>query len=433
MKKVFVAIAFTVIAFVGQAQCVEQEEADYNGNEAECSPAFSIFNEFLKQKNLKEAATAWWKVQEICPKYKTSYYSNGKYIYKQMAQAITDKNSEEFKNKMDSLEIMYDLWTKNYGDCYELQMKRAHDLMLDETHRYNKAFKYFQMAFDAAPDEAIQSYDAVYYFRAAYFMVGAKLIDCGQMMEIYQKLDGISKKKIEENEAAGNSGEVQKWKTTQQTLESYIVPCASCDILIPIYKKKTDAAPEDIDLAEEVLGKLDKLECDDPYLLELAILIDAARPTAKSKISIGNAYYGMKEYKKALTYYNEAIAFEDISEESKNMAIERMAKVYLGQGSYKNAFKYAGMLSGCEAKFIQAQAVAGTAGSCATNMTDRTAVYSYALDLADAAGSCASSSWKSKLVSQLSTQQELFIEGLKEGDSKEVPCWGNSVKLRIKK
>ncbi len=436
MKKFFTAVAMVAMTFASQAQvaeCIEQDEPNYNGDEAGCRQAVSLYTEFLKQENFKDAAREWWKAQEVCPQYKPLLYDNGKYIYKKLAQAVTDKNSDDFKNKMDSLNLIYDLWVENYNDCPELQMKRAHDNMMDETHRYNVAFKYFQMAFENTPDEKIQSYDVVYYFRAAYFMVGAKLIDCDQMMQIYEKLEKLSNKKLKENEDAGNSGEAQNWIQTLQTLESYIVPCANCEVLLPIYKKKTDAAPQDIDLAEEVLEKLNNLKCDDPYLLELAILIDKARPSAKSKIDLGNTMYGSGSESKALEYYLEALKFADLSEENREKATMRIAQIYLNKGSYKNAYSYAGKVGGCEAKYIQAQAVAQSAGSCAQNKTDRTAVYSYALELADAAGSCASSSWKSGLVSQLSTKQDLFVGGLSEGDSYDVPCWGTKTKLRINK
>ncbi|CAG5087870.1 hypothetical protein [Parvicella tangerina] len=432
MKKFFTIVTLAAMTLVGQAQveCIEQEEPNYNGNEAGCRQAVSLYTEFLKQENFKDASKEWWKAQEICPQYKPLLYDNGKYIYKKMAQAITDKNSEDFKNKMDSLNLIYDLWFKNYAECPELQMKRAHDNMMDETHRYNVAFEYFQKAFENTPDENIESYDVVYYFRAAYFMVGAKLIDCGQMMEIYEKLEKISNDKLEQNEAAGNSGEAQNWKTTLQTLESYIVPCASCEILLPIYKKKTDAAPEDIDLAEEVLGKLNDMECNDPYLLELAILIDKARPTHKSKMDLGNTKYGSKDYSEALDYYLQALEFDELSEENRTKANERLAQIYLNKGSYKNAYNYASKVSGCQAKYIQAQAVAQSAGSCANNKLERSAIYSYALDLAEEAGSCVSSSWISSIENGLMTTSEAFIKDLKAGDSVEVPCWGRKVKLR---
>lgn len=431
MKKFFTAVALAAMTFVGQAQvCAVQDEPNYNGDEAGCRQAVSLYTEFLKQENFKDAGREWWKAQEICPQYKPLLYDNGTYIYKKMAQAISDKNSEEFKNKMDSLNMIYDLWVKNFNDCYEMQMDRAHDNMLDETHRYNVAFKYFEMAFENTPKEELQSYDAVYYFRSAYFMVSGKLIDCGKMMEIYEKLDALSKEKIQQAEENGDSGEVANWQTTQQTLESYIVPCASCEVLIPIYKKKTDAAPEDIELKKTVVKKLQDLNCKDDYILDMVVAIDAVEPTATSKMQLGNAYYAKEDYKKALSYYEEAIAREDIDAETKNATILKMANLYLSQGSYKKAYKYAGMLSGCEAKAIQAKAVANSANSCGETRTQRTAVYSYALDLAEQAGSCVSSSYINSLKGNLSTKQQLFTEGLNAGDSYDVPCWGVKVKLR---
>lgn len=433
MKKFFTAVALAAMTMVGQAQeCAVQDEPNYNGDEAGCRQAVSLYTEFLKQENFKDAGREWWKAQEVCPQYKPLLYDNGTYIYKQMAKASTDKNSEDFKNKMDTLNMIYDLWVTNFNDCYELQMDRAHDNMVDEAHRYNVAFKFFQQAFANTPKEKLQSYDAVYYFRAAYFMVGAKLIDCGQMMEIYEELEALSSEKIQVAQDAGDSGEAQNWQTTQQTLESYIVPCATAEILLPIYKKQVEEDPDNLELKKTVLEKLDKLKCKDPWLLEgLVEPIDAVEPSAKSKMQLGNAYYAKKEFKTALGFYQEAISREDIDEETKNTTILKMAKIYLGQGSYKNAYKYAGMLSGCEAKYIQAQAVAQSAGSCAENKLQRTAIYSYALELADQAGSCVSSSWLSNIKGGLMSKQDLFVLGKGEGDSESVPCWGTKTKLRI--
>lgn len=431
MKKLFTAIAITAFSFVGQAQeCAVQDEPNYNGDEAGCRQAVSLYTEFLKQENYADASNEWWNAQKVCPQYKPLLYDNGKYIYKQMAKAITDKNSEGFKNKMDTLNLIYDLWVKNFGDCYELQMERGHSNMMDESHRYNVAFKYFEMAFESTPVEKIESYDVVYYFRSAYYMVSGKLIDCGRMMEIYEKLDNLSKQKIKENEASGNSGEVQNWMTTQQTLESYIVPCANCDVLIQIYKPQTDNDPSNIELKKTVLGKLDKLDCKDEYILELVEAIDAVEPTCTSKMQLGNAYYNKKDYKKALAYYEEAINCEGIDEETKNETILKMAKLYNSQNSYKNAYKYASMISGCEAKYIQAQAVASSVSSCAENNLQKSAILSYALDLAEQAGSCVSSSWVSNIKGGLMTKQAAFILDKKDGDSVEVPCWGVKVKLR---
>lgn len=432
MKKLIQTITLSILAFTAMGQeCTVQDEPNYNGNEAECRQGISLYTEFLKQENYKDAAQNWWNAQKVCPQYKPLLYDNGTYIYKQLAKAVTDKNSDAFKNKMDTLEMIYGLWEKNFGECYEIHFQKAHDAMTDETKRYNKAYKSFEEGFKTAPIEKIESYDVVYYFRAAYFMVSGKLIDCARMMEIYTELGEIATKKVEQYKAAGDTEKLQDWLNTQQTLESYITPCASCDVLIEIYKPQTTDAPDNIELAKTVVEKLDKLDCEDPYVLELVERIDAVEPTATSKMQLGNAYYSKKDYSKALDFYEEAINRDDIDAATKDKTILKMAKIYLNRSSYKSAYKYAGMLSGCEAKFIQAQAVAQSAGKCAENKTQRTAIYSYALDIADAAGSCASSSWKAKLKQQLSTTTDLFSEGIKKGESVAVPCWNTKVKIRV--
>ena len=109
---------------------------------------------------------------------------------------------------------------------------------------------------------------------------------------------------------------------------------------------------------------------------------------------------------------------------------KKIGEYELKKGNYKAAFKYGGQVGGCDGKYMQARAVASSVGDCASNKVNRTALYSYALDLADEAGSCASSSWKSGLIGQLSTKSELFADGIKVGDSVDVSCWGVKVKIR---
>jgi tetratricopeptide (TPR) repeat protein len=432
MKKFITAIALvagTTFSF-GQ-ECNTQTEPNYNGDEAGCRQAISLYTEFLKQENFNDAIGEWWPAQKICPQYKPVLYDNGTYLYKQAAKAITDKNSAEFKGKMDTLNTIYGLWIENFGDCYEIQMQLGHDNMMDENKRYNVAYKSYENAFKTIPEEKIQSYDVVYYFRSTYFMLSGKLIDCEVMMNLYEKLNGIADRKIKANQDAGNTGEVQNWLTAQQTMESYIAPCANCEQLLKIYKPQWEDDKTNLELAKKISDKLGKLDCKDPIMMELAVFIDSQEPSYKSKMALGNAFWAKGETSKAKEYYEAAMAFPECTEDSKKTIYKRFGEYDYGKGKYKSAFKYGSMIGGCDGKYLQAKSVAGSANDCATNRTQRTAVYSYALDLAEAAGSCVSSSWVSNLKGQLSTKADLFSEGIKPGDSIDVPCWGKSVKIRV--
>ncbi len=433
MKKFITAIAIVASSTMSFGQeCNTQTEPNYNGNEAGCRQAISLYTEFLKQENFNDAIKEWWPAQNICPQYKPVLYDNGTYLYKQAAKAITDKNSAEFKGKMDTLNMVYDLWIENFGDCYEIQMQKAHDNMMDESKRYNVAFKSYESAFATIPEAKIQSYDVVYYFRATYFMLSGKLIECEAMMNLYEKLNGIADRKIKENQDAGNTGEVQNWLTAQQTMESYIAPCANCEQLLKIYKPQWEEDKTNLELAKKIYGKLSKLDCEDPIMEELVTFMYDQEPTLDAAIALGKAMWKKGEKSKAKKYFDDALADPNVTSDQKIAIWSTLGNDDLSRGNYKSAYKYGGMIGGCDGKYMQAKAVAGSAGDCATNRTQRTAVYSYALDLAEAAGSCVSSSWMTNLKAQLSTKADLFSEGLKAGDSYEVPCWGVKAKLRVK-
>lgn len=432
MKKFITAVALVAgSTFSFGQECSTQTEPNYNGNEAGCRQAISLYTEFLKQENFNDAIAEWWPAQKICPQYKPILYDNGTYLYKQAAKAITDKNGTEFKGKMDTLNTVYDLWIENFGDCYEIQMQKAHDNMMDENKRYNVAYKSYESAFKTIPEEKIQSYDVVYYFRSTYFMLSGKLIDCETMMNLYEKLNGIADRKIKANQDAGNTGEVQSWLTAQQTMESYIAPCANCEQLLKIYKPQWEDDKTNLELAKKISGKLGKLECEDPIMMEMAVFIDSKEPSYSSKMALGNAFWTKGEISKATEYYEAAMAFSECTEDSKKTIWKRLGEYDLKKGKYKSAFTYGKQIGGCDGKYLQARAVSQSAGDCATNRTQRTAVYSYALDLAESAGSCVSDKWTAGLVGQLSTKAQLFSEGKKPGDSVDVPCWGVSVKLRV--
>ena len=432
MKNFITAIAIVAGATLSYGQeCNKQTEPNYNGDESGCRQGISLYTEFLKQENFKDAIKEWWPAQKICPQYKPILYDNGTYLYKQAAKAVTDKAGAEFKGKMDTLNSVYDLWVENFGDCYEIQMQRAHDNMMDEGKRYNIAYKWYKKAFETIPVEKIQSYDVVYYFRSAYFMLSGKLIDCEEMMNLYEQLDKIAADKIKLNNELGNSGEVQNWISAQQTMESYITPCANCEQLLKIYKPQWEADKTNLELAKKISEKLGKLDCEDPIMLELAIFIDSKEPSYKSKMSLGNAFWTKGEYSKAKGYYEEAMAYPECTDDAKKTIWKRLGDYDLSKGNYKSAFKYGGMIGGCDGKYMQAKAVVASSGDCASNKTQRTAIYSYALDFADDAGSCVSSTWVANIKGQLSTKADLFSEGLKPGDSYDIPCWGGSVKLRV--
>ncbi len=434
MKNLITGIVFIFLgAFTAtNAQvCNDVTASNFGKDSVSCRQNVSIYSEFLRQKNWNEASIAWWKTQKVCPQYKTNLYKNGISIYKKKIKAL-DKKSPDVALMADTLLTIYDLWIENFGDCDKIQVDKAKTMMkYHPTTKFEEANNLYRKAFKGNENK-LDYYNARLFMYSSVLMLKTKKADCELVLNDYDYLDKIANQKIKEYQEKGDTKKVDKWLKTQVTLEKYVDPCATCDQLVIIYKPQTDDDKENIELAEKVLAKLNKKKCTDKaYFIELLERVHAAKPTAETSMYLGNYYYGKKETSNAMKFYDEALGYESISEETKINIYKKKVNIAEKKKNYKLMTSLASKIGGCEGKYIKARAVAISATSCGSTKLERGAIYSYALKLADEA-SCASSSWKANIKGNLPTTGEIFAEGVKKGDSVSVPCWGTKVAIRTK-
>jgi hypothetical protein len=136
MKKLITALAILIGAASYGQECNVQTEANYGKNEQECKNNVSIYSEYLKQKNYQETRVAWWQAQKACPQYKTIMYQNGTYVYQQLLNEAVKAKDPNVGKLVDTLMLVYDLYAKNMGDCWEIQLDRAVDLIKYDQSRY---------------------------------------------------------------------------------------------------------------------------------------------------------------------------------------------------------------------------------------------------------------------------------------------------------
>jgi hypothetical protein len=430
MKKLITALTILISAASFGQECNVQKEANYGTNESECKANVSIYSEYLKQKNFTEMRVAWWQAQKSCPQYKTLLYQNGTYLYQQLLNEAVKAKDPNVNKLVDTLVMVYDLYATNMGDCWEIQLDKASDLIKYDQSRYEIAYGLFQKGFATVPQNKITATYVNNYFTSSYLMVSNKKIDCDKLLEDYEKLDKIANDKIVELKAAADEKQLGYWNNVLSTLEKYVAPCASCDKLEEMYKPKTDADKENLELVKKAIKMLDSRNCSSDYYMSLLIILDSKEPTGNSKLKIGNYYVSKKEYKPAKNYLEEALTYE-MDEDTKGKVYNILASIELSSGNYKAAFALGSKIGGCEGNYIKAQAIARSASSCGTSSVTRGLVYCLALDYAEKAGSCVSSSFIANCKSGLPTKSQAFTEGKNVGDSETVPCWGESTKLRV--
>jgi tetratricopeptide (TPR) repeat protein len=431
MKKLITALAVLIGAASYSQECTVQTEANYGENEQECKNNVSIYSEYLKQRNFQETRVAWWEAQKVCPQYKTILYQNGTYVYQQLAGDAVKAKDPNAGKLVDTLMLVYDLYAKNMGDCWEIQLDRAVDLIKFDQARYEEAYKFFKKGMETVPFDKITATYVNMHFTASYLMVSNKKITCDELLSDYEKLDEIANNKLKGSKESGDEKQASYWTSVLGTLEKYVAPCASCEKLEEIFTPKTKANPNDFELIKKAVKMMDSRSCGSDYYMSLLVIVDSKEPSADTKLKIGSYYMGKKEYKNAKKYFEEALEYPEIDDETRNKVNSNIANIDLGTGNYKAAFAMGSKIGGCEGNYIKAQAIARSAGDCGTSSVTRGAVYCLALDYAEKAGSCVPSSFINSCKSGLPTKQQLFTAGKNVGDTESVPCWGETTKLRI--
>ena len=74
MNKIILILSLLVSSFITAQDCVVQKKPNWGSDSSSCRTNVSLYTEFLKQKNWKDASNSWWKAQKVCPLYKTNLY-----------------------------------------------------------------------------------------------------------------------------------------------------------------------------------------------------------------------------------------------------------------------------------------------------------------------------------------------------------------------
>ena len=428
MKNIYTILALLIGGFAFGQKCNKPTEPDFGSDIAVGKAAVSLYSEPFKQKNYTEANLFWWDAQDKAPKYKPLLYSHGVYIYK---NAIKKEKDEVKKAALaDTIFIIYDLWVENFGDCYEIQVKKAADLMKYKSKtEYETAFNLLNKGLESYSTEKIKSDWINKSMLAAYFMVGNKKADCDVLLNQYDKLSKICEANIKHFK--DNEKKKGYYTKTQAYLDQKVAPCASCDKLEELFKPKVEAAPNDTALIKKAVKMLNSRKCNSSdFYMELAIKIHTWEPSAESAISIGTYWHSQKNYTKAAKFYKEGLGLTT-DEAEKAKLYEKLARIDLSKGSYKSAVSYARkMKNKCKANGIIARAIAAYGPSCGSSKIEVSFSYCLAIDYANKAKGCVSSStivaWKNRLAGK----SDLFLNEYKVGQSVKVKCWGESTTIR---
>ena len=292
-----------------------------------CITNLSLYREYYKQKNYKDALTPLRWAYLNCPQSSGIIYKNEPIIIK--AQMKVDKENKAAY--IDTLMQIYDKRIKFFGkEGFVLGLKGS-DLLRYEKTRYDEAYRILKKSYEIEQNRssagAISS-----YFKSATIMEKNGKLQKEDILELYAELSSVIDYNLE-----NNPKKTKFYTQTSSNVESLFTPYADCDALISIFSVKFSKSPDDTNLLKRILKVMDAKECTENQLFfEVSSKLYELEPSALSASKMGKMSISRKDFSQAIQYCKQSIELET-NDEVKAIYYLGLADAYRNAGSFSNA------------------------------------------------------------------------------------------------
>jgi len=429
-----------------------------------CMQDLSIFAEFAKVKNFKSAFEPWSRVRQECPTINVAVYSYGERILKDF---IKNGTPEEIEASKKDLIVLYDEWVQNFPKkknksvVGDVTSRKAQALLDYKMADLKEVYSIFNSAFQKDQNSFTNPKLLYNYFKTLYDRYKAE--DQEVSMELlFEKYEEVSEKfefestqlakkldVILKKEEAGNaltSRETRNKRvynintnaigTFLSNLDAIIAKEATCENLIPLYKRNFEANKGDALWLKRAASRMDSKECsDDQLFVTLVEALHALDPSADSAYYLGLLNDKRGNSTDALKYYEESITLETDNYRKAKILL-KIANKFKAAGRKSSARSYANKALGFQpslgrAYLLIANLYADSANDCGDSQFNKRAVYWLAADFARKAGKVNSSLKKvanktaESYTGRAPSKTDIFTEG-NEGTTIKFKCWINS-------
>ena len=423
MKAKLIAFALFFIALGGYSQSKYGSNPD---DSLKCLENLSLFNEFYKQNNFKDAYKPWSNLIELCPASTKNLYIKGT----RMLQTMVKKESDEArKNELvDTLLLSYDLRIEHYGQKAYVLGRKSAELLKYKSNQPELAYEAAKASFEGRGTKTEAGVLQTYYY-SLNLLVKKGEKDEALMIQEFPKLMEVVN--------ANKDGKYGKYYLqVESALQDIFAPYATCEALVDLYQDRFNSNPEDTVIQKEILKFFEMRNCTDEALfMEAAKAYDKVNPSAKSKLSIGIGLLKKNDYNGSIQYLREAVELTKENEIQKT-AYKYLTYASLRTKSYSNVKNYAYKWSGLDPENGEPYKLIGDAyfyGSktVGENACDKAFGYIAAINKyykakqlsPDLASDC------DRMIGQAQAnfpkKEDCFFHGITDGQSKTVGGWIN--------
>lgn len=338
MKKIIVLISVAAAALFAASSLSAQGK--YGPDSTNCIKYLSYYTEYYKQKNYDSAIPNWRQAYKYCPP--TSRYSllsDGTTLLRRLITQNA-KNPVYKEQLVDSLMTLYkqrvEFWPKYATASLNNQALDMYNYMKDEPK------KLYEGLTEVISINKQNTKPNIFLFQlnTACDLYKDGLLDPEQVINTYETAVGILNSITPKNEVEGRM--ITK---TIEDIESLFIASqvASCDNLIALFEPRFAAAPEDLNLAKNIVKMMTVTEgCTDNQLfLNAVTTMYNMEPSFTSAYYLYKLYAGRNDVENAMKYMMEAITFEESDNNTDAGYFYELATFLVKNGKNADAYKAA--------------------------------------------------------------------------------------------
>ncbi|EJX01449.1 tetratricopeptide repeat protein [gut metagenome] len=336
MKMVTALFAFS-LATASFAQTGASDGSQYGHGEdsVRCLKNISIYTEYVKTNNFKDAYTPWKAVFNETPWVRVSVYTNGAKILRGLIAA--EKDAAKQKQYFDELMKVHDQRiqyldklnsiVKNPTTKGSIIGMKAHDYFTMGGKDMKEAYKLFKEAIELEKEKAD------YFVLQEYMDVAARIMKQDesykeQFIQDYLKAAEVADAALK---AASKPKDQKMLKVAKDNIDAFFINSgvATCDNLQAIYAPKVEQNKTNLDYLKQVISVMQMLGCTEQEAYFAASeAAHAIEPTAATAVGCGYMYYKKGDMDKCIDYFDQAINLEQDPIEKADYAYKTAAILF---------------------------------------------------------------------------------------------------------
>ncbi len=431
-------LIFTILLsiFTAELKAQEASTSKYGNDSIQCLKNSSLYREFIKQDNFKDAFPYWKWVYNNCPASSKNIYIDGVKIYYVKIQKAADDSQKEAY--IDTLLMVYDQRMDYFGQKGFVNGRKGVDMLRFRPSSLSLAYETLTQSVEEQ-GKKVEDAVAITFMQASTYLFKNDEITEEQTLADFTKILSHMEARYNNYVATGKQANADRAKTAIESIENAFMEsgAADCDVLEPYFMPKFTDAPGDVELLSKITKLMEKAYCTDSDLYyDAAKQLHKLEPSAESSASMARAALKRELFSESSEFYLQAIELQTDELEKSKLYYELGLITFSQLNNYSLARNYAyksielDKTSG-KPYILIGNLYAASAKQCGDDDFQQRTVYWAAVDKFEQAKKVDPSLVieANKLIEAYSPYfpdgESLFFNGLEEGTSYKVGCWIN--------